>query len=66
MTEPVKVILNLYDLQGNLLEHFDWGLMEPGSRSEKVNLKIFPDAIYLFILRIGNQDHAGRLIKISH
>jgi hypothetical protein len=65
ITDPSTVILDIFDLRGNQIDSGDWGIMRPGIHVKTLNVTAFPDGIYLFNLRIGNQSYPGRFVKIS-
>ncbi len=62
---PSGSSLDIYDLSGNLIGHYNWGVLETGSHTKKVDVIGLPDGIYLLILRAGCQSHSGRFVKIS-
>lgn len=62
---PSKVILDIYNLQGNLIDHTNWGILETAIHVKKVNVASLPDDIYLFMLRIGPQSFSGRFVKVG-
>ena len=62
---PSNVILNIYNLQGNLIAKDTWNIREAGINAKNVDVANLPAGIYLFILRVGNQQHSGRFVKIS-
>ncbi len=55
--------LNMYDLRGKLIGQKDLGQMDPGVRTQKINVGNLPGGIYLFILMIGDKSFSGKFIK---
>ena len=60
-----KIVLDIYDLQGNLINDGNWGIFDPGIHVKKINVIHLPEGIYLFILRIGSQSFSGRFVKVN-
>ena len=59
------VVLLVYNLQGIKLFQQSNKQVPAGKHTITENVESLPEGIYLFILRIGNNDHSGRFVKVS-
>ncbi|MEI7662605.1 MAG: choice-of-anchor Q domain-containing protein [Bacteroidota bacterium] len=65
VSAPSEVKLDIYNLSGDHTGHLNWGMKTAGTHIERILVDNYTDGIYLIILRIGNQSHSGRFIKVS-
>ncbi len=65
VTAPSKIIFDMYNLQGTIIDTINWRIAGTGSYTKNINVADLPDGIYLFMLRIGTQSHSGRFVKVS-
>jgi photosystem II stability/assembly factor-like uncharacterized protein len=62
LSQPAHVVLKIYSINGRELQTVTDGYKSPGTHYVSIDIKHFPQGVYLYRLFTGNEAKAGKII----
>ena len=65
LTETASVRLYIYNSTGALVDHADYGSLQPGNVEKRWNSSAMPEGVYFLVIKTNDGHYTGKIVKIK-